>query len=294
MIEFPRVITAMITPFKDDNSVDYEGAQKLALHLVNQGSEGLVVSGTTGESPTLTVDEKLNLYTAVKEAVGHQGVVIAGTGTNSTVDCLRLTEEACKRGLDAIMVVVPYYNKPNQAGIYQHYKAVSQVSTLPVILYNVPGRTGINMHPETVAKLAELPNIVGIKEASGDLDQVSLLRSILPQDFLIFSGDDSLTLPMLALGGHGVISVAGHIVAKEIKEMIDSFIKGDVEKARMIHLQIFNLFKTMFVTTNPIPVKKAANLLNLPSGGLRLPLIEASSQETEVIMKALKNLNKLI
>jgi len=283
----PRLITAMITPFKEDLSIDYDGAQKLAQTLVHEGSEGLVISGTTGESPALSIHEKMELFRVVKEAVGDTGFVIAGTGTNATADCLKITEGASKAGVDAVMVVVPYYNKPNAEGVYQHFKAAAGVTELPMILYNVPGRTGINMLPETVARLSLIPNIVAIKEACGSMDQVSAIRNIVPDDFHIYSGDDSLTLPMLALGGHGVISVASHLVAPQIKEMITAYLAGEVEKASAIHYRLFDLFRAMFITANPIPVKRALGLLARPAGGLRLPLVESTAVETEIIKNAM-------
>ncbi|QNB46816.1 4-hydroxy-tetrahydrodipicolinate synthase [Thermanaerosceptrum fracticalcis] len=291
MSKFPRMITAMVTPFKDDLSVDYEGAQKLALYLIESGNDGLVIAGTTGESPTLSLKEKLSLFTAVKEAVGNKGQIIAGTGSNSTADSIYLTQEAEKIGVDGIMAVVPYYNKPNQEGMYQHFKAIATETSLPVMLYNVPGRTGTNLLPETVARLAGIGNIVALKEAAGNLDQVSTLKTLLPEDFLIFSGDDSLTLPMLSVGAYGVVSVAGHLIGNSLKKMIDSYMSGDVHQARVIHQQLFPLFRAIFVTTNPIPVKKALSLLGLPSGKLRLPLVEASAKETETITEALTKLN---
>lgn len=293
MRSLPRLITAMVTPFKEDLSIDFEGAQKLALTLVQQGSEGLVISGTTGESPTLSITEKMELFKVVKEAVGEKGFIIAGTGTNSTADCLRITEGASKTGVDAIMVVVPYYNKPNAEGLYQHYKSAAAATDLPMILYNVPGRTGINMLPETIARLSQIPNIVAVKEASGSLEQVSAIRSMVAEDFVIFSGDDCLTLPMLAIGGYGVISVASHLVAPQIKEMIEAYLAGEVKKASSIHARLFDLYKTMFITANPIPVKRALNLLGLPSGGLRLPLVEATTEETERIKAAMTQVGLL-
>jgi 4-hydroxy-tetrahydrodipicolinate synthase len=285
------MITAMVTPFKDDLSVDYEGAQKLALHLIESGNDGLVIAGTTGESPTLSLKEKLSLFSAIKEAVGNKGQIIAGTGSNSTADSIYLTQEAEKIGVDGIMAVVPYYNKPNQEGMYQHFKAIAMETSLPVMLYNVPGRTGTNLLPETVARLSAISNIVALKEAAGNLDQVSTLKTLLPENFLVFSGDDSLTLPMLSVGAYGVVSVAGHLVGNDIKKMIDSYISGDVHQARAIHQQLFPLFRAIFVTTNPIPVKKALSLLGLPSGKLRLPLVEASTKETEIIKETLTKLN---
>lgn len=293
MRELPRLITAMITPFKDDLSVDYEAAQKLAQLLINEGSEGLVISGTTGESPTLSVNEKMELFRAVKEAVGDKGYIIAGTGTNSTADCIKMTEGATKAGVDAVMIVVPYYNKPNAEGLYQHYKAAAGATDLPVILYNVPGRTGINMLPETVARLSEIKNIIAVKEASGNLDQVSMIRNMVPEDFIIYSGDDSLTLPMLSVGAYGVISVASHLVAPQIKEMITAYTAGEVKKAAAIHGKLFDLFRTMFITANPIPVKKALSLLGRTADTVRLPLVNATEDETEKIRTVMQQVGLL-
>ena len=294
MTTFPRLFTAMVTPFKEDLSIDYDAAQKLALSLIESGSPGIVVCGTTGESPTLSVQEKFDLFKAVKEAVGDKGTLLAGTGTNSTADCIKLTEGACKVGVDGHLVVVPYYNKPNQEGLYQHFKAVSDATELPIMMYNIPGRTGINMLPETVARLAGIPNIIGLKESSGVFDQISLLKLILPEDFLIYSGDDSLTLPMLSLGCYGVVSVASHVVPGQIKHMIESYIAGNVEEAWKSHRKLFNLFRAMFVTVNPTPVKKALSLMNIiGTSKVRLPLVEASEAEIKVIVEALSSFNLL-
>lgn len=291
MKTFPRVVTAMITPYNEDFSMDLDGAQKIARYLLANGSEGLVVAGTTGESPTLSVREKIELYKVVKEAVGDRGYVIAGTGTNNTRDAVEMTEAADKIGIDAVMAVVPYYNKPNQEGLFQHYKAVAQATSKPVMMYNVPGRTGINMLPETVARLAQIKNIKAVKEACGNLDQISALKTILPEDFLVYSGDDSLTLPMLSVGAYGVVSVATHVAGKLIHDMIYAYLDGKVEEAHRLHLKLFPLFKNLFITTNPIPVKKAAALCGLPAGGLRLPLVEASPKEIEIIRETLAGLN---
>jgi len=288
---FPRLFTAMVTPFKEDLSIDYEGAQQLALRLIEAGSSGLVVVGTTGESPTLTVQEKFDLFKAVKEAVGDKGAVVAGTGTNSTIDCIKLVEGADKIGLDGHLIVAPYYNKPNQEGLYQHFKTVAQATAKPVMMYNIPSRTGINMLPKTVARLAEIPNIAGLKDSTGNCDQISELKLILPEDFLIYSGDDSMTLPILSLGGYGVVSVASHVVPAQINEMINAYFSGDIRQALKIHLDLFNLFKALFITVNPIPVKKALSLLNICSSRVRLPLVEASSEETETVRAALQAYN---
>ncbi|NPV28270.1 MAG: 4-hydroxy-tetrahydrodipicolinate synthase [Firmicutes bacterium] len=291
MKDFGRVLTAMVTPFTESGEVAYEQAATLARYLVKTGSDGIVVSGTTGESPVLTKGEKERLFAVVKEAVGDQATVIAGTGSNNTKDSIELTKIAEKVGVDGVMLVTPYYNKPSQEGLYQHFKAVAQETSLPVIVYNVPGRTSVNLLPGTVKKLAEIENIVAVKEASGSLDQVAEIRRTTPQDFIIYSGDDSLTLPMLALGGHGVISVASHVAGKLIKEMVTNFIAGKVEEAKEIHLKLYPLFKVLFITTNPVPVKAAVKLAGINVGPPRLPLVEATSQEVEAIEKVMKDLD---
>lgn len=287
---FPRVLTAMITPFHEDLSVDYAGAAKLARTLLANGSEGLVVAGTTGESPTLSVQEKIELFRVVKEAVGPEGWVAAGTGTNNTKDAMEMTAAAEKTGVDAVMAVVPYYNKPSQEGMFRHYQALASVTSKPVMIYNVPSRTGSNLQPQTLARLAEIENIKAVKEACGSLDQISALKTVLPKDFLIYSGDDSLTLPMLSIGAYGVVSVVTHVAGKQVRDMVYAYLDGRVEEARDLHARLYPLFKNMFIATNPIPVKRAAALCGLPAGGLRLPLVEADAAETSVIRETLASL----
>lgn len=290
-IDFGEVLTAMVTPFTDDGLVDYDRARELAVWLGENGSDGVVVHGTTGESPTLTHEEEYELYRVVKKAVGVKGKVIAGTGSNSTATSIVSTLEAERIGVDAAMLVVPYYNRPSQEGLYQHFKAVAEATSLPLIIYNIPGRTGTNMLPETVARTAELKNICAIKEASGDLNQISKLKKLVPEDFLIYSGDDSLTLPILAVGGTGVISVASHLVGREIKEMVGLFKKGKVGKALELNLKLLPLFGVLFITTNPTPLKAALELVGMPVGKPRLPLVEANASEKEALKKVLKELD---
>ena len=286
-IDFGRVLTAMITPFKSDMTVDYDQVKKLARHLVQSGTDGLVVAGTTGESPTLSKDEKIELFRVVVEEVGGDAVVIAGTGSNNTADSIALTQAAEKLGADGVMLVCPYYNKPSQEGLYQHFKAIAESTNLPVLLYNVPGRTASNLLPQTVVRLSAIENIVAIKEASGSLDQVSELRRNLPDHFAIYSGDDSLTLPILALGGKGIVSVASHIVGLQLQEMINAFNSGNVTIATKIHCSLFPIFKTLFITSNPVPLKAALNMLGWQVGGPRLPLVEATQAEKDIIKKTL-------
>lgn len=286
-IDFGRLLTAMVTPLGKDLSVDYTQAKKLARYLVESGSEGLVVAGTTGESPTLTRDEKIELFKVIVEEVGGKAVVIAGTGGNNTADSVALTQAAEKAGVDGVMLVGPYYNKPSQEGLYQHFKTVAESTDLPVMLYNIPGRTAVNILPATVQRLAQLENIVAIKEASGSLDQVSELRRILPDNFAIYSGDDSMTLPLMALGGKGVVSVASHVVGPKMKEMINAFTSGNITMATKLHVELFPVFKSMFVTTNPVPVKAALNMLGWQVGLPRLPLVEATEDEKGIIKTVL-------
>ena len=275
MVDFGRVLTAMITPFNEDGSVNYAVAEQLAAYLVEQGTEALVVCGTTGESPTLTWDEEYQLFQVVLQAVAGKALVIAGTGSNSTEEAIAATQKAAKLGLDGSLQVVPYYNKPPQEGLYQHFKAIAESTPdLPIMLYNIPGRTGQSLWPETVIRLAEIPNIVAIKEASGSLDQASQIRQGTDPDFLIYSGDDSLTLPLLAVGGVGVVSVASHLVGNRLQTMIKTFEAGQVRAATSLHLELFPLFKALFVTTNPIPIKAALHLQGWQVGATRLPLVD--------------------
>jgi 4-hydroxy-tetrahydrodipicolinate synthase len=290
---FGRVMTAMITPFDESGAVNYPEVERLAAHLADHGTDTLVVCGTTGESPTLTWDEEFALFKVVQSAVSGKAKVMAGTGSNSTTEAISATQKAAALGLDGSLQVVPYYNKPPQEGLYQHFKAIAQATDLPIMLYNVPGRTSQNLLPETVARLAEVPNIVAIKEASGNLDQVSLVRRLTPSTFDIYSGDDTLTLPILAVGGCGVVSVASHLVGPALQEMIQSFEAGQNEKARQIHLQLLPLSKALFSTTNPIPVKQAMALLGWQVGHCRLPLGEAPAATVDLLKVALQELSLL-
>ncbi len=284
-----QVLTAMITPMKKDGAVDYKQAVDLAETLVNNGTDGLVLCGTTGESPTLTFDEKVELFSEIVNDLGGSTEVIAGTGSNNTADTIALTKAAEKVGVDGIMLITPYYNKPTQEGLYQHFKTVAENSSLPIMLYNVPSRTNVNILPETVARLAEIPNIVAIKESSGNLTQVSYLRTLTPDDFLIYSGDDALTLPMLAVGGCGVVSVASHLVARRIKTMVETFLAGKVQEATSIHLELMQIFQTLFITTNPAPVKRSLEFLGIETGPVRLPLVELTLEEEEIIKEMLRH-----
>ncbi|MEW6183918.1 MAG: 4-hydroxy-tetrahydrodipicolinate synthase [Bacillota bacterium] len=289
MTDFGRVLTAMVTPFDRDGAVNFDQAKKLARYLVENGSDGVVVAGTTGESPTLSKDEKVALFGAVVEEIGGKAAVVAGTGSYATADSIALTKAAEKAGADGVMLVAPYYNKPSQEGLYRHFRAVAESTGLPVMVYNIPGRTAVNVLPATVARLAnDVPNIKAIKEASGNLDQVTELRRILPDEFAIYSGDDALTLPILAVGGKGIVSVVAHLAGNRLKEMINAYAGGNVTLAAKIHRELFPLIKGMFITTNPVPVKAALGLLGINVGVPRLPLVEATAEEKEKLTKLLR------
>jgi 4-hydroxy-tetrahydrodipicolinate synthase len=281
----------MVTPFTQDGAVNYGLAEQLADHLVNHGSDGLVVCGTTGESPTLTWDEEYQLYKAVKQAVSGRAKVVVGTGSNSTHEAIEATRKASQIGLDGSLQVVPYYNKPPQEGIYQHFSSIAAaVPDFPMMLYNIPGRTGVNMAVETIARLAQIPSIVAIKEASGSLDHASQIRRSTPSEFTIYSGDDSLTLPLLSIGGSGVVSVASHLVGDRLQQMVQSFEAGQTKRATDIHLELLPLFKVLFLTANPIPVKVALELQGWMVGSVRLPLCSADESLKSAVEKILRDL----
>ena len=289
MKKIGRLLTAMVTPFNENGEVDYEQGKKLASALLNSGSDGLVVVGTTGESPTLIREEELRLFAEIKSAAGERGAVIAGTGSNSTAEAVEATKGAERIGVDACLLVVPYYNKPTQEGLYQHFKTIAQSTSLPCILYNVPSRTVTSLAADTVIRLSQVDNIIGIKEASGNLEQIAKIISGAPDDFLVWSGNDSDTLPILALGGYGVISVASHLVGNQIKEMIDSFVAGKMEEAAAIHRHLLPLVNALFILSNPIPIKYALNHTGFRVGKPRLPLTEPDEKSATLIKDTLKD-----
>jgi 4-hydroxy-tetrahydrodipicolinate synthase len=284
-----RLITAMVTPFKEDGAVDYEQAKKLALSLLNSGSEGLVVVGTTGESPTLVRNEELKLFTEIKSAIGERGSVIAGTGSNSTAEAVAATKAAEGTGVDACLLVVPYYNKPTQECLYQHFKTIAQSTGLPCILYNVPSRTVVSLSAETVIRLSQIENIIGVKEASGNMGEIAKIIENTADDFTVWSGNDTDTLLILTLGGYGVISVASHLVGLQISEMIDSFTSGRTARAAEIHRHLLPLVNALFVIANPIPIKYALNHIGFRVGKPRPPLYEPDEKTAAIIKDALKN-----
>ncbi len=283
MAEFGRVLTAMVTPFDGRGEVDYPQARRLARALLDSGSEGLVLAGTTGESPTLTHDEKLRLFQEVREEVGGRAPIIAGTCNYSTRESIELSREAARIGVDGILGTVPYYNKPPQEGLYHHFKAIAEAVPLPMILYNVPSRTVTNMLPDTTVRLSQVDNIVGIKEASGNFEAVAKIIEQSRPGFRVWSGDDSATLPILALGGYGIVSVASHLVGRQIQRMIQAFVAGRVDEAAALHRALLPLFNALFVTTNPIPLKYALNQVGFTVGTPRLPLVPCDAKSAAVI-----------
>lgn len=288
MATFGRVLTAMVTPFDDDGRVDFEQAKKLALALLDSGTDGLVLTGTTGESPTLTVEEKLRLYAEVRSAIGGRAPIIAGTCNYNTAESIELSLEAQKVGADGILGTVPYYNKPPQEGLYQHFKTIAEAVPLPMIMYNVPTRTVTNMAPETTIRLSEIDNIVGIKEASGNFDGISKIIQKSASGFLVWSGDDSSTLPIMSVGGYGIVSVASHLIGKQIQRMIGNFLKGEVEEAAALHRAMLPLVNSLFIVTNPIPLKYALNKVGFRVGKPRLPMVEIDAKSAAVVDAALE------
>ncbi len=273
---FGRVLTAMVTPFNADGAVDLALAARLAEHLVSHGSDGLVLCGTTGESPTLSWQEQHRLFAAVKEALAGRVPLLAGSGSNCTAEAVEATREAAELGADGALVVVPYYNKPPQDGLEAHFRAVAAAAPeLPLMLYNIPGRTGCSLAPETVARLLDCPNVISFKAASGTTEEVSQLRGLCGNRLAIYSGDDALTLPMLAVGAVGVVSVASHLVGPAIRALVQAFLAGDHAAALALHEQLLPLFKALFCTTNPVPVKAALEITGWPVGAPRLPLLPA-------------------
>jgi 4-hydroxy-tetrahydrodipicolinate synthase len=284
-----RLLTAMVTPFTADGAVDYELAKRLASALLSSGSDGVVVAGTTGESPTLTREEELRLFSEMKSAVGDRGTVIAGTGSNSTAEALETTKRAERIGVDACLLVVPYYNKPTQEGLYQHFKTIAESTKLPCIPYNVPSRTITSLSEDTTIKLSRIDNIIGVKEASSDLNHIAKIISGTEDDFLVWSGNDNDTFPLLALDSYGVISVASHLVGNQIKEMIDSFANGKINEAASIHRHLLPLVDALFVVSNPIPLKYALNHIGFKVGKPRLPLTEPDEKTAALIRDTLRN-----
>ena len=289
MEELGRLITAMVTPFDDHGQPDYSKARRLASALLDSGSDGVIVSGTTGESPTLSTEEKLRLFGEIKDEVGDRGSVIAGTGNYSTSETIELSQEAEKIGVDGVLLVVPYYNKPPQEGLYQHFKAIAEKVHLPCMLYNVPSRTSLNMTDQTTLRLSHVDNIVGVKEASSDLNQIARIIEGAPSGFRVWSGNDDETFPIMAMGGYGVVSVLSHLVGSQIKHMMGLLLEGDVEKAGSEHRRLLPIFKIMFTVANPIPIKYSLNQIGFQVGTPRLPLVNPDGHVAESIDQVVSN-----
>ncbi|RKD24286.1 4-hydroxy-tetrahydrodipicolinate synthase [Ammoniphilus oxalaticus] len=283
MVDFGRLLTAMVTPFNDELEIDYDQVDKLVDHLIETGTDTIVVAGTTGESPTLSGAEKVALFKRVAERAAGRAKVIAGTGSNNTKASIELSQQAEAAGVDGLMLVAPYYNKPSQEGLYQHFKTIAKSTALPVMIYNIPGRSAINIEVETILRLAEVDNITSVKEASGDLSAVSELVEKSPAGFKVYSGDDKLALPTLSVGGYGVVSVSSHVVGNQLKEMIEAYVAGQVEKAATLHRKYMPVFEGLFITANPVPVKYALEKQGVSVGSVRLPLVSVTEEEAKFI-----------
>lgn len=284
MTDFGRILTAMVTAFDADGNLDLERQTKVIEHLFSNGTDTIVVNGTTGESPTLTVDEKIKLIQHTVEMSRGKGKVIAGTGSNDTQASIELTKRVEECGVDGVLLVNPYYNRPSQEGLYQHFKTIAESTSLPVMLYNIPSRSAVNMTAETVCRLAEIPNITMVKESSGNLGQMTEIIKNTPEDFILYSGDDDLTLPVLAIGGYGIVSVASHVAGQEMKAMINAFLEGDLVKASKQHQELYDRFKALFSAPSPTPVKRVLKAQGIDAGPTRLPLVPLTSEEEKTIL----------
>ncbi|WP_394137104.1 4-hydroxy-tetrahydrodipicolinate synthase [Cytobacillus oceanisediminis] len=288
MVLFGRVSTAMVTPFDHKGHIDFPKTTQLINHLIENGTDSIVVAGTTGESPTLSKEEKLALFQHAVKVADKRVPVIAGTGSNNTYESIELTKKAEQIGVDAIMIVAPYYNKPNQEGLYQHFKAIAENTKLPLMVYNIPGRSSVNILPETVIRLSKIPNIVAVKEASGDLNAMAKIIANTDDDFLLYSGDDGLTLPCMAIGGTGIVSVASHVIGNEMQEMVNAFLNGENEKAAKMHQQILPIMEGLFAAPSPVPVKTALQIKGLDVGSVRLPMVPLTEQERSAVAALFK------
>ncbi|MDF2606633.1 MAG: dihydrodipicolinate synthase [Bacillales bacterium] len=288
MLEFGRVLTAMVTPFDASGEIDFSLTEVLIEHLIANGTDTLVVAGTTGESPTLSTDEKIKLFKFVVDKVNKRVPIIAGTGSNNTKASIELTKKAEEIGVDGVMLVVPYYNKPNQQGIYEHFKAIAESTTLPVMLYNIPGRSVVNMAVETVVKLSHINNIFAVKEASGDLNAMTEILSNAKEGFVLYSGDDGITIPVLSIGGHGVVSVASHVIGNEMQTLVNLFLEGNNEDAAKLHQKLLPIMKGLFIAPNPVPVKAALQSIGVNAGTVRLPLVPLDETQQKFIENLLK------
>lgn len=287
MISFGRVSTAMVTPFDSKGNIDFDKTTQLVDYLIKNGTDSLVVAGTTGESATLTAEEKVALYSLVVKAANGRVPVVAGTGSNNTQQSIELTKKAEDAGVDAIMLVAPYYNKPNQEGLYQHFKVIAEATSLPVMIYNIPGRSSVNIEPDTMIRLSQIENVTAAKEASGNLDAITQIIAGASDDFQVYSGDDGLTLPVLAVGGNGVVSVASHIAGNEMQQMVAEFLAGNHQAAAKLHQQLQPVIKALFSAPSPVPVKTALQIKGLDCGSVRLPMIPLTEEERSKLIKVL-------
>ncbi|GGC97384.1 4-hydroxy-tetrahydrodipicolinate synthase [Pontibacillus salipaludis] len=286
-MNFGNVLTAMVTPFDNRGNLDLDKTTQLVNYLIENGSDGLVIAGTTGESPTLTSEEKIALCKHVVSVVDNRVPVIAGTGSNNTHATIELTKKAEQTGVDGIMLVTPYYNKPSQEGLYQHFSTIAKETSLPIMLYNIPGRSVVNIDVDTITRLSKIENIVSVKDASGDLDAMTELISNTDEGFSVYSGEDSLTLPSVAVGANGIVSVSAHVIGNEMQEMIRELRQGDSHKAAKLHQKILPVMNACFMAPSPTPVKTALQMKGLDVGGVRLPLIPLSAEERSTLSKAL-------
>ncbi|MGG1685269.1 4-hydroxy-tetrahydrodipicolinate synthase [Pseudalkalibacillus sp. NRS-1564] len=286
-MNFGKVLTAMVTPFDRKGYVDFAKTEQLVNYLINNGTEGLVVAGTTGESPTLSSEEKVALFKHSVKIADGRVPIIAGTGSNNTHASIELTKKAEAAGVDAIMIVAPYYSKPGQKGLYEHFKAIAESTKLPVMIYNIPGRSVVNMTADTIVELSKINNIVSVKEASGDLDQITDIITRTEESFSVYSGDDGLTLPILSIGGDGVISVASHVLGNEMQQMISAYQSGEVKEAAAIHQKIQPIMNELFKAPSPSPVKTALQLKGMDVGSVRLPMIPLTAEERSSLAAAL-------
>lgn len=291
-MNFGKILTAMVTPFDRNGDIDFQLTKDLINHLIANGTEGIVVAGTTGESPTLSEEEKVELFKFTVDVVDGRIPVIAGTGSYNTKASISLTKQAEDAGVDGVMLVTPYYNKPSQDGLFQHFKTIAENTSLPIVLYNIPGRSVVSLAVDTVIRLSEIPNIVAIKEASGNLDAMAQIIENTPDDFSLYSGDDGLTIPVLSIGGTGVISVASHIVGNEMQEMINKFTSGNIQEAAKDHRTLLPIMKVLFAAPNPTPVKAALNLQGIPVGGVRLPMTPLNEQQLSTLQQVLQQMQK--
>ena len=287
-MEFGKYLSVIVTPFNPDNTINYDAILKVANYMIDGGVEGLIIAATGGESATMSLEERIALTKFMKKEVGNRVPIIVGTGTNNTAASIETTKAIEAAGADAVLLVSPYYNKPNQEGLYQHFKAIAESTSLPVFLYNVPGRTGVSIAPDTIAHLAQVPNIYGMKDASGNMDNLTTLLRTVPEHFKVYTGDDNLAVPALSIGVYGLISVCAQVAPAPIKEMMDAFRAGELEKAAKMHRDLFPLLDVMFIASNPVPTKVALNLMGYNVGGVRLPLTMPGKGQAEKIAAVLK------